>query len=117
LASVEQDKSRRITRGPLTIDVDAGLEACVIRLVGELDMSGIAVLEDELDRVLTGGSQRVVLDLESLSFVDSTGLSCLVRAARHWALNGDRLRMRPAAGEVDQLFRATGVRELLPLQD
>jgi len=51
-----------------------------LRLVGELDMSTIKELSRVLDPKLIEGGD-VVLDVEDLQFMDSTGLQVLIRSA------------------------------------
>ncbi len=52
------------------------------RISGELDMDSAPVLE----RVLPVGGESLTLDLEDLTFIDSTGLHALVKLAAR--LNG-----------------------------
>jgi anti-anti-sigma factor len=56
-------------------------QAGVIRLAGELDMSTVP----ELDPVLEAAAERggaVLVDLTELTFMDSTGIHALTKAAR-----------------------------------
>ena len=47
---------------------------------GELDLSTVGKVQDELRRVEASAPAVVVLDLSKLTFLDSTGLRCLVTA-------------------------------------
>ena len=51
-----------------------------VALKGELDLSTVAKVQDELRRVEADEPPVVVLDLSRLTFLDSTGLRCLVTA-------------------------------------
>ena len=51
-----------------------------VALKGELDLSTVAKVQDELRRVEESAPPVVVLDLSRLTFLDSTGLRCLVTA-------------------------------------
>ena len=54
-------------------------DVAVIALTGELDVSGAALLEHEIERLLADHDPRgVVLDLSELDFMDSTGLRLVV---------------------------------------
>jgi anti-sigma B factor antagonist len=105
---------RSIVERDLRIEIGPELETCLIRIAGELDLATAPVLERELHRLLSGGLVRVILDLEELEFIDSTGLSVLVGAANHSRADGDRLRIIGATGEVDRMLRLTGIRDVLP---
>ena len=52
----------------------------MIAVSGELDLASSAALEDELGRVIDSDGELVVLDLRELEFMDSTGLSTIVKA-------------------------------------
>ena len=105
-----------IAEGSLTIEVGPELETCLVCLAGELDLAGAPALERELERLLSGELQTVILDLEALEFIDSLGLQCLLRAARSSRANGDRLRvLRPTTGQVARVLELTGVGDVLPV--
>ncbi|EHR52664.1 anti-anti-sigma factor [Saccharomonospora marina XMU15] len=51
-----------------------------ITLSGEVDHGAAPQLDDALDRLLSGGAKRLVVDFARLSFFDSACISALVRA-------------------------------------
>ena len=57
----------------LQVDTREQDGAVHISLIGELDLSTVEKVEDELRKVEDGGAETVVLDLTALSFLDSTG--------------------------------------------
>jgi anti-anti-sigma factor len=50
----------------------------VIRCAGEIDAGSCAKLIDALDRVTGPGTTCVTVDLSSVTFIDSTGIGCLI---------------------------------------
>ena len=56
----------------------------VLALAGELDVFSAPELAEQLDALAADACPRVLLDLSRLSFVDSSGVSVLVKA-RHEA--------------------------------
>lgn len=106
---------RRIVAGPLTITVARADDACIVHVEGELDMLSSPSLRDEVCRLLAD-DPAVVLDLGPLSFIDSSGIKCLLLVASRSRAAGDRLRMLPPAdGQVAQVLTLTGVDRYLPL--
>ena len=89
----------------------------IVRLAGELDMEAAPTLEEELIALSSGSYASVVVDLEDLRFVDSTGLQCLIRAAAHARDSGDRLRFRRGGAQLEELIRLTQVGEILSFVD
>jgi anti-sigma B factor antagonist len=86
----------------------------VVALGGELD----CMSEEELARVLAGviGERhpKLTVDLAEVSFMDSSGLRCLVEAARKAASLGSQLVAVRAHGIVRRVLDVSGVgRELM----
>jgi anti-anti-sigma factor len=86
--------------GQLVIDMQSDdVRHITIRPAGELDLATVVRLEDVLRRVENDHGGAIVLDLGGLTFIDSTGISTLVKAWRRSHANGDRLRVRGATGQ------------------
>jgi len=85
----------------------------VLVLKGELDVSTSAELERELDRL--GGRDSVVVDLRELQFIDSTGLSVLVRAHQRAVEAGRSFALVPGSGQAQRLLELTGLDERLTI--
>lgn len=113
MASVEH--VRRIEAEHLTIEVGPEAETCMLRLVGELDIETTPALESELNRLSVSQAKTVVVDLGGLTFIDSMGLSCLVKAARLSSADGNRLRMLAGNERVVEIMKLAGVDKVLPL--
>ncbi len=89
----------------------------MIAVSGELDLASSPALEAELDRVFDSDEPVVILDLRQLDFMDSTGLSVLIRA-HQTAENADRrLWLVKGPPQVQRLLTLTGVGERLDLVD
>ena len=101
------------------------LEICVefedgrwlLELSGELDLSNVTTLEDELRMAEASLAERIVVDLERLRFIDSSGLHALLRAARRSRRNGGRLRVIPGPRAVQSVFRLTRTEHELPFEE
>jgi anti-sigma B factor antagonist len=91
--------------------------ATVISVSGELDLASSPALQEELDRVAASDSQMLIIDLRELDFMDSTGLSVLVRAHQRIEEQGRRLAMVKGPQQVQRLLSLTGVADRLTLVD
>jgi anti-sigma B factor antagonist len=92
-------------------------EAAVISVSGELDLASSPALEEELERAANSGTRLVVVDLRELEFMDSTGLSVLVRAHQRAAQNDQRFGLVNGSQQVQRLLSLTGVADRLMLAD
>lgn len=99
------------------VEVHKDGEATVIAVNGELDLASGPELEAELDQVSGPGTQLLVLDLRQLDFMDSTGLSILVRAHQRLAGEGCEVGLVKGSQQVQRLLDLTGVAERLRLVD
>ncbi|HZU40397.1 MAG TPA: STAS domain-containing protein [Solirubrobacteraceae bacterium] len=89
----------------------------VVSLYGELDLASSPALEDELERLLATAPSVVVIDLRELDFMDSTGLSVLIRAHHRAHEAGHRLAVVNGTRQVRRLLSLTGLAERLTVVD
>jgi anti-sigma B factor antagonist len=86
----------------------------VIAPTGELDLSGAALLEDELERLASEPElSTVVLDLRQLEFMDSSGLRLVVLADMRAREAGRRFVLVKGAETVHRVFEITRMSERL----
>ena len=86
----------------------------ILRVEGELDIATAPSLDAELERAQDSAAERIVVDLDRVDFIDSTGLHVLVRHSFVASQNGGRLRLTEGSEQVQRLFKLTGTMEHLP---
>jgi anti-sigma B factor antagonist len=84
---------------------------------GELDLASSAALDEELTKVAQSGVAQVIIDLRELEFMDSTGLSTLVKAHQRAEEAGQDLGLVRGPQQVQRLLSLTGVEERLTFAD
>jgi anti-sigma B factor antagonist len=89
----------------------------VVGVSGELDLASGPELESELDQLSGPETNLVVIDLRQLDFMDSTGLSILVRAHQRLAGEGCEVGLVRGSQQVQRLLDLTGVADRLRLVD
>ena len=89
----------------------------VLTLEGELDISTAAELERQLPFVDHAGIKTLLIDLERVEFMDSTGLALIVRAAQSAKTSGCQLRLRSGPRQVQRLFELTGLLDRFTFED
>lgn len=82
----------------------------VLRLHGELDLVSADGVQQA---ILALAGSTVVADLSDLEFIDSAGLSALLRARRSIETTGNRLEIRGARGATRRVFEAAGLADVL----
>ena len=88
-----------------------------ISLKGELDLSSVGKVQEELRRVEAEGPAVLVLDLSNLTFLDSTGLRTVVTADERARENGRRLVVVRGPDAVQRVFAITRLEERLEMID
>ena len=91
--------------------------AAVIAVTGELDLASSPALREELERASQDGVELVILDLRELVFMDSTGLSVVVRAHQRAVESGNRFAVVRGGKQVQRLLMLTGVGDRLTVID
>ncbi len=91
--------------------------AAVIAVTGELDLASSPALREELDQLVEDGIELVILDLRELVFMDSTGLSVVVKAHQNALESGRRFAVVRGGKQVERLLTLTGVGERLTVID
>ena len=86
-------------------------------LTGELDLSTIDRLEQELARVEGDGPAVVALDLSRLTFLDSSGLRVIVGADQRARRENRRFVVVRGPDTVQRVFSITRLDEQLDLVD
>jgi anti-anti-sigma factor len=88
-----------------------------VALVGELDLSTVAKVQEELRRVEASSPATVVVDLSKLTFLDSTGLRCIVTADERARTEGRRIVIVRGPDAVQRVFAITRLEERLEMVD
>src|SRR5438034_11107768 len=67
----------------------------VVAPTGRLDVAGAPALQEVVSEVVKTGPPRIVIDMEGVSFVDSTGLGSVISALKQ--VRGSQGELRLAA--------------------
>lgn len=89
----------------------------VLVLSGELDVVSAPALQQCLNEVLAEEHARVMLDLNGLEFVDSAGVSVLIRAKQAAEAGGRTLVLRRPTEQLERVFALVGLADWLAVED
>jgi anti-sigma B factor antagonist len=90
-------------------------DAALVAVSGELDIATAPELEQALHQISPDQCKLVIVDLRELEFMDSTGLSTLVRAHQRLSEQGCELTLVKGPPQVQRLLDLTGVADRLRL--
>jgi len=97
----------------VTVDLSAAVAVVVAR--GELDAYSAPDLEAAF--AAAGAETRVVIDLDRVSFLDSTALGAVVRALRDIDERGGRGLVVLPRGPARRIFEITALDSALPVAE
>lgn len=117
MGSFDQTDDRPSGQSRLSLSLNYDRDDFVVEVFGELDVAGAPELQQVLDRAEATEAKRIVVDLSGLEFIDSTGISVLVKAARRSSMNAGRLRLLRGAGQVERVMALCRLHERLPFAD
>ena len=107
------ESARRL--GGLSVRSERDGDTHVVELIGEFDLGGAPVVEDELLKVEDSDAASIVVDLGRLEFIDSTGIRLIVMAAER--TEDGRFTLLRGPEQVHRVFEITDLADRLPFVD
>lgn len=101
----------------LSLSVERNGADAVVMVGGELEFGTAAPLRTTLLDLAHDGAGTLVLDLGSVEFIDSTGISLLVQAKQRLEAQGSRLVLRQPAPRVVRVLEVAGLREFFEIEN
>jgi anti-sigma B factor antagonist len=87
----------------------------IVELVGESDVATSNDLREHLEAIAGGTDPRVVVDLCSAEFIDSSTLGVLAVASKRFG--AERFAIVCPPGEVRMMFELTALERVVPLYE
>jgi anti-sigma B factor antagonist len=87
-------------------------DGLVLHLEGELDLAAMPAVQPVVDRLLEQPPQPLCVDVSGLRFMDSSGVTVLIRVANHFR----PIELRHASPTVRRVVEVLGLAEHLGLR-
>jgi anti-sigma B factor antagonist len=98
----------------LSVTVRRERGVVIAEVTGDVDLSTVAGLRERLFELADSG-QLLIVDLNRITFMDSSGLGVLVGAARRAAAHGGSLHAVCSRPQPRKLLWMTGVNRRIPV--
>jgi len=103
---------------PLHTEIETAGDTTVVRLTGALDIASEPSLSQEIESLRRDGVRALTIDIADLEFIDSRGLSVLLRITLEWGEDSRRVEIvGPRQPQVRRVFEVSGADDGLPLVD
>ncbi len=93
-------------------------DVLLVRLEGELDQCSASGIRRDLDMLLQ--DQRIkhlVLDMEKMPFMDSSGIGVILGRYRQLLLRGGTVSLMHLSPQVKRIYELSGMRQIIALMD
>jgi anti-sigma B factor antagonist len=101
----------------LSVRVDDVEGWAVARVTGDVDISTAPRLRERLVSLVSEGRTQIVLDLEEVDLLDSTGLGVIVGMLKRARTMGGDLRLVATRPAIRKVFEITALDRTMPLAD
>ncbi|MEV8566499.1 STAS domain-containing protein [Streptomyces sp. NPDC051322] len=94
---------------PLNISAKDAATGPVLEVTGNLDFEHATALRQQIERLTLRRGQRLVLDLASMEFCDSSGIAVLIAARRHAVAAGAELALAAVPANTLRVLAIVGL--------
>lgn len=89
----------------------------IVSVGGEVDVYTAPRLRDQLTELVGSGAYHLVIDMEAVEFLDSTGLGVLVGGLKKVRAHDGRLELVCTQDRLLKIFRITGLAKVFVIHD
>lgn len=103
----------------MDLDVDTARrgEASVLNLRGEIDVYTAPRLRQALIDLVDSGAKKIVVDMENVDFLDSTGLGVLVGSLKRVKGEDGTMAIVATQDKILKIFDITGLNKVFPMYE
>jgi anti-sigma B factor antagonist len=102
-------------RVDLTLSTRVEGDRTVVAVGGEIDVYTAPKLREHIIDLVSAGSYHLVIDMESVDFLDSTGLGVLVGGLKRVRAHDGSLQLVCTQDRILKIFRITGLTKVFQI--
>ncbi len=92
----------------MEISTEREAAALIVKAAGRIDGSNSQQFQDDLEAVIDDGDRAVVMDLEQLSYISSSGLRAMLLIARKLQRQQARFALCSLSESIREVFEISG---------
>ena len=101
----------------LTLSTSEVGGATIIAVGGEIDVYTAPKLRDKITELVAAGTYHIVVDMEAVEFLDSTGLGVLVGGLKKVRAHDGSLELICTQDRLLKIFRITGLAKVFVIHE
>ena len=99
----------------LTLSTHEANGATVLEVCGEVDCYTAPKMREQIVDLVTAGRNHLIIDMEQVEFLDSTGLGVLVGGLKRVRAQDGSLQVVCTQERILKIFRITGLTKVFPI--
>ncbi|PRX26711.1 SpoIIAA-like anti-anti-sigma regulatory factor [Orenia metallireducens] len=87
----------------------------VVRPYGEFDLHTVDIFKEKLEQRLTEDINGIILNLDGIKFIDSSGLGAIIGTYKRISNKGGVLAIAEVTPQVERIFEISGILKIIKL--
>ncbi|MDN5892982.1 MAG: STAS domain-containing protein [Nocardioides sp.] len=101
----------------LTLETRDGDGSTIVAVEGEIDVYTASKLRDKITELVAAGNHHLIIDMEGVEFLDSTGLGVLVGGLKKVRTHDGSLQLICNQDRLLKIFRITGLSKVFTIHE
>jgi len=101
----------------MNIKIDQKNNVWVCRMNGEIDINTAPQIKKVFDKMLSEKREKILINFEEVSYVDSSGLATLVEMLKNIRSYGGKLKLSSLSSKIRSLFEITKLEKLFDISN
>ena len=101
----------------LSLSTRAESGRTVVEVAGEIDVYTAPKLREQLAELVDAGRHDIVVDMQRVEFLDSTGLGVLVGGLKRIRQHDGSMNLVCTQERILKIFRITGLTKVFPIHE
>ncbi len=99
----------------LSLETDNRQSVSVMKIKGRVDSDTAPELDDALTKLLQGNKNKIVLNLQNVSYMSSAGLRAMVKAYQSANKSGGDVRLAAVSEPIEVILRTVGMMQMFKM--
>lgn len=89
----------------------------IISVKGSIDADTASEFDQSLEKHISSGGEKMILDLSRLEYISSAGLRVVMKAAKKMEVTGGEMAIAGLRGVVQEVFKVSGFYSLFKIYE
>ena len=92
-----------------SVEIEKKQNIPIVHINGEIDIYTCPELRTSLTQLIENGSRNLILDLENIQYIDSTGLGTIAHTARAIESDNGQVLVVCTKNQIKKIFEVSGL--------